>query len=118
VIATIRPHEKTVDRVIEELNLNMEVAFNRESVMVLPSGVGKASGLLAALLRLNLNPDGVVGIGDAENDEPFLRLCGVSVAVANAIESLKDQVDLVTTHEAGAGSAEIIRRIMSGKNLI
>jgi hypothetical protein len=30
-----------ITRLIEELNLDLEVAFNRESIMVLPFGVDK-----------------------------------------------------------------------------
>jgi hydroxymethylpyrimidine pyrophosphatase-like HAD family hydrolase len=40
--------------------------------MVLPSGVNKATGLMAALSELELSPHNVVAIGDAENDLPFL----------------------------------------------
>jgi len=59
----------------------------------------------------------VVGIGDAENDLAFLRLCGFSVAVANAIASLKQQVDLVTRAKSGAGAIEVIDRIIAGDTL-
>ncbi len=57
--------------------------------MVLPAGVNKASGLAAALARLQLSPLNVVGIGDAENDHAFLRACGCAVAVANALLMVK-----------------------------
>jgi hypothetical protein len=33
--------------------------------------------------------ESVVGVGDAENDHAFLRLCGLSAAVANALPALK-----------------------------
>jgi hydroxymethylpyrimidine pyrophosphatase-like HAD family hydrolase len=57
----------------------------KESVMVLPTGVNKGTGLAAALHGLMLSPRNVVGIGDAENDHSFLNLCGCSVAVSNAL---------------------------------
>jgi hydroxymethylpyrimidine pyrophosphatase-like HAD family hydrolase len=56
-----------------------------------------------------------VGIGDAENDEPFLRRCGLSVAVANAIPALKDRVDLVTTAAYGAGVAELVDGLLANQ---
>lgn len=117
VVATVRPHEIEVLELVRQLNLDLEVTFNRESVMVLPSGVDKGTGLTAALARLNVAPAETVGIGDAENDLAFLRLCGYSVAVANAVESLKKEVDLVTRAKNGAGAAEIIGRIISGESL-
>lgn len=117
VVATIRPYEIDVLQLVKEMNLGLDVAFNRESVMVLPSGVDKGTGLTAALAGLGVAPAEVVGIGDAENDLPFLRLCGFSVAVANAIESLKTEVDVVTSAAYGAGVTEIIDGVVAGADL-
>jgi hydroxymethylpyrimidine pyrophosphatase-like HAD family hydrolase len=39
----------------------------------------------------------VVGIGDAENDHALLQMCGCSVAVANALDSVAAEADLVTS---------------------
>ncbi len=114
VLATHRPYETAVEQVIRELSLGIHVALNRESVMVLPGGVDKASGLLEALGRLTIAPSQVVGIGDAENDFSFLRLCGLSAAVANAIESLKQQVDIVARGADGTGVSEIIEQVIAG----
>jgi hydroxymethylpyrimidine pyrophosphatase-like HAD family hydrolase len=86
-------------------------------VMVLPSGVDKGTGLTVALTKLGISPAETVGIGDAENDSAFLRLCGYSVAVANAIASLKKQVDYVTRAKFGAGAAEVIERVIAGADL-
>jgi hydroxymethylpyrimidine pyrophosphatase-like HAD family hydrolase len=57
-----------------------------------------------------------VGIGDAENDYAFLSLCGFSVAVGNAIPSLKERVDLVTSGEAGAGVVEVLQKILASED--
>lgn len=114
VVATIRPHEIGILQLVQQMNLGLDVAFNRESVMVLPSWVDKGTGLTAALVRVGIEPAEVVGIGDAENDLPFLRLCGFSVAVDNAIDSLKEQVNLVTRAHCGTGATEIFDRVASG----
>jgi hydroxymethylpyrimidine pyrophosphatase-like HAD family hydrolase len=108
IVATVRPHEVTVLEAIHELGLEMQVIFNKESVMVLPSGVNKATGLAAALQELGLTPHETVGIGDAENDQAFLELCGCAAAVANALPALKEHVDLVTHGSEGAGVVEVI----------
>src|SRR5437868_15012520 len=81
--------------------------------MVLPSGVNKAFGLKAALKDLGLSPHNVVGIGDAENDHSFLSLCECSVAVANAIPSLKEQADYTTKAENGDGVIELIEQLLA-----
>jgi HAD superfamily hydrolase (TIGR01484 family) len=62
--------------------------------MVLPSGVNKGTGVRAALDELKVSPHDVVAVGDAENDHPFLTLAACSVAVANALPSVKHRVDV------------------------
>jgi hypothetical protein len=81
--------------------------------MVLPPGVNKASGLAPALDDLRLSPHNVVGIGDAENDQAFLRMCGCAAAVANALPSIKEQADIVTSGARGAGVREIAERLVA-----
>jgi hydroxymethylpyrimidine pyrophosphatase-like HAD family hydrolase len=113
VVATVQPNETAVMEVIGDLGLDLQVILNKGSVMVLPASVDKASGLRAALDELALSPDAVVGIGDAENDQAFLALCGCGVAVANALDSLKVGAKHVTRGEAGAGVREIIDSLIS-----
>ena len=73
IVATWEPHETVVLEAIHELGLELQIIFNKGAVMVLPSGVNKATGLAAALEELRLSAHNVVGIGDAENDHAFLR---------------------------------------------
>jgi hypothetical protein len=112
IVATVEPHEKIVLDAIRDFGLELQIIFNKGAVMVLPAGVNKATGLTAGLDELGLSPHNVAGIGDAENDHAFLRLCGASAAVANALPSLKAEADLVTRAARGAGVAELIERIL------
>jgi hypothetical protein len=112
IVATWVPNETTVLQVIRDLGLEMQVIFNKGAVMVLPSGVNKATGLQSALDDLGLSPHNVVGIGDAENDHAFLRLCECAVAVANALPTVKDDADWVTPGARGDGVCELIDRLV------
>ena len=112
IVATWEPNEKLILEAIRELGLELQIIFNKGAVMVLPSGVNKASGLAAALERLQLSPLNVVGIGDAENDHAFLRACGCAVAVANALPLVKEEAEIVTAGARGAGVAELIERLV------
>ncbi|TIU15450.1 MAG: HAD-IIB family hydrolase, partial [Mesorhizobium sp.] len=98
--------------VIKELGLELEIIFNKGAVMILPSGINKATGLAAALEDLRLSPHNVVGIGDAENDHAFLQACGCSVAVDNALAAVKDTADLVTRGARGKGVEELIEKLV------
>jgi HAD superfamily hydrolase (TIGR01484 family) len=112
VIATNEPHARAVSAVLRELGLSHGVVLNKGALMILPSGVDKATGLQAALAELGVSPSHVIGVGDAENDLAFMGRCGWSVAVANALPSVKAQADYVTSGEAGAGVVELINDLL------
>jgi HAD superfamily hydrolase (TIGR01484 family) len=113
IVATWRPHETTAVEVIRDMGLELQVIFNKGAVMILPSGVNKATGLKAALQEMGLSPESVVGIGDAENDHAFLSLCGYSVAVQNALDTIKQEVDWVTSEGHGDGTVQLIRTLIA-----
>lgn len=112
IVATFEPHEGTVLEVIRDLGLELQVIFNKGAVMILPPGINKAYGLEVALREMGASPHNTVGVGDAENDHAFLRMCEVSVAVSNALQAVKDTADFVTAADRGTGVTELIDRII------
>ena len=115
IVATIEPHEHAVLNAIRDLGLEWHVIFNKGSVMALPSEVTKARGLKPALDALGLTTDQTIGVGDAENDQVFLRLCGLAVAVDNALPTVKELADIVTAGARGAGVTELIEDWLAGR---
>ncbi len=113
IVATHEPWQATVLDVIRELGMGHQVIFNKGSVMVLPSGVDKGTGLCATLEEIGLSPHNVVGVGDAENDHAFLQRCEVAAAVMNALPLVKQRADLVTKGEASAGVVELIDELVA-----
>ncbi len=111
ILATWEPHEHVVLEVIKQLGVGYNVIFNKGAVMLLPAGIDKALGLKAALAELQIETGCVIGVGDAENDHAFLQLCGLSVAVSNAIPALKAAAVLVTAADRGRGVTELLHRI-------
>lgn len=112
IVATREPHQEAALEAIQALGLELQVVFNKGAVMILPSGVNKASGLTAALIELGLSHHDVAGIGDAENDHAFLDLCELGAATANALPALKQTADHVTAAEDGAGVREFIGELL------
>lgn len=108
VVATLEPHEITVVKLIRDMGLELQVIFNKGAVMVLPSGVNKASGLKAGLREAGLSIEETVGVGDGENDHALLEVCACGVAVENALTMLKEHADFVTRHPNGRGVRELI----------
>jgi hydroxymethylpyrimidine pyrophosphatase-like HAD family hydrolase len=117
VISTLRAHEQAVREAMSAAPSDLELTFNKEALMLLPRGVDKRSGLLAALTGLDLSPAEVVAVGDAENDLPFLEASGFGVAVANAVPALRRAAALVTAGARGAGVQELIEGLLAGKPL-
>ena len=113
IIATREPYQIAAFKEIRRLGLELEIIFNKGAVMVLPTGVNKATGLGVALDELRLSPHNVIGVGDAENDHAFLSFCGCSVSVANALPALRDRTHLVMLHPRGRGVTELIDLIVS-----
>ena len=112
VVATWSPHETAVLETIRDLGLELHVIFNKGAVMVLPSGINKASGLVAALAELAIPARNVVAIGDAENDHALIDSAAIGVAVANAVPMLRERADLVTVGDHGKGVIELIERLI------
>ncbi|HEV7401522.1 MAG TPA: HAD family hydrolase [Chthoniobacteraceae bacterium] len=113
IVATFEPYDRVVFETIKAQHLELQVIFNKGAVMVLPTGVNKASGLRAAVKALGITTEEVVGVGDAENDHAFLEICGFSVAVSNALDVLKRKVRMVTRGDHGRGVTEMINQWLS-----
>src|SRR5205085_2403023 len=60
IVAAWEPHQDTILHVIHDMALELQVIFNKGAVMVLPTGVNKATGLESALHDLGLSRHNVV----------------------------------------------------------
>lgn len=113
IVATTVRHEASVRAASRELGLELEIIFNKGALLALPRGIDKATGLSAALEELGLSPYDTVAVGDAENDRELLATCGLGVAVANALSSLKGRARWVTPSAEGRGVSELIDRMLA-----
>jgi len=116
IVATKRWNEVTVREELERAGITANIAYNRDSLMVLPVGVDKGSGVLEAVKMLGLGEDGLACIGDGENDAPLLRVADFSAAVANAVDEAKQVADVVCKRSYGEGVVEFIDIILSQEN--
>ena len=63
--------------------------------------------------KLGLSPANMVFIGDDLTDMPVIRYVGFGVAVANAVDEVKQCADYVTTRPGGSGAVrEVIEYIL------
>ncbi len=86
---------------------------NRSWVMFNPAGVSKASGLRAALRSIGVSPSRTVGMGDSYNDIPFLRLCGISFAVGDADQPVRQIASCTTSLPGPAGARQVLQALIN-----
>ena len=113
ITATWEPNEKAALEVIKESGCERQLIFNKGAVMILPPGINKATGLQTLLRNIHYSIHNTVAAGDAENDNSFLQIAECSVAVSNALPSLKALADWTTASPHGKGLEELINRIIS-----
>jgi hypothetical protein len=99
-------------RILGPLAYGMALIPNVDRVMLLPRGVDKGAGLLAALEGLGIPPERCAAVGDAENDVPMLQVAGLGAAVANAVPELRAVADVQLAHPRGRGVAELVERLL------
>ena len=74
----------------------------------------KGQGLLAIAKQAGLDPKFTMAFGDGGNDLSMIRTAGIGVAMGNALDSLKQEADYVTTSVDDNG----IRHALQHFNLI
>ena len=112
-VATWLPNQTALLQAVQDTGLELLIVFNKNAVMVLPTGINKATGLDYALRKLGLSFHEAVGVGNAENDHSFLTRCECAVAVADAVPSIRHLAALVTQNEAGLGVAELVDELIA-----
>ncbi|HUR69767.1 MAG TPA: HAD hydrolase family protein [Candidatus Thermoplasmatota archaeon] len=101
-------HEELLRATLVQAGIDATLIRNRDRVMVLPRGVDKALGVLAALDALGVAPEHAAAAGDGENDVPLLASVGYRVAVGNAVPELKAIAAHVPSQYGGEGLADWI----------
>lgn len=70
------------------------------------------------LKRLRVADEQVCAIGDDVIDLPLLRRCGLAVAVANAVEEVKQAAHYLTARSGGRGAVrEVVELILKTKGV-
>ncbi|MDE5804476.1 MAG: HAD family hydrolase [Lachnospiraceae bacterium] len=76
----------------------------------LPEKSGKIQAILELTKSLNISLSDIVSFGDDINDMEMLQICGVGVAVSNAVADVKAAADCVTLSNDEDGVADWIAK--------
>jgi Cof subfamily protein (haloacid dehalogenase superfamily) len=81
---------------------------------IIPKGTSKGAGLAWLLDYLQVSPDEVLALGDADNDIEMLRMAKIGVAMGNAMPLTKEAADVIVASNDADGVAEAIERFVLG----
>lgn len=104
-----REHATAAVQAVADLGLDCQVVHNRGASMILPAGVTKGTGLVAALADMHRSPHNAIGVGDAENDLALLDAAEVGIAVPDSVPSLLRRADLVLEGGPGNGIPALLQ---------
>ncbi len=82
------------------------------NIEVMGEGVSKGNALEELCRIKNIDPEQVIAIGDNKNDLSMLNYSGYSIAMGNALEEVKSQVDHVTLSNDEDGLALALEKII------
>ncbi|HZW56315.1 MAG TPA: HAD family hydrolase [Nitrososphaerales archaeon] len=99
-----------ITRILRETRLPSKIVLNKDSVMVTPPNVDKGTGVASAVAHYGSTKSiRLTCFGDGENDEALFGPADFSVAVSNAVDSLKIIADFVTSRPGGLGVEDFLR---------
>ncbi len=75
-------------------------------------GVNKATGLDILLKRWSIEPSEVVAFGDSDNDLAMLKMAGLSYAMDNAPQNVKDAADCVAPACTEDGVLQVLEELL------
>ena len=96
-------------RAVEHLGMELADA-ETTSLEISPRGVTKGLGLKTLCSYLGISIEESVAVGDADNDIDVLKTAGLSVAMGNANETVKDLCDVIVADNDHDGIVEVIDR--------
>ena len=82
----------------------------KDNFEIMPAGINKGTALAKLAARLGVPREGVMALGDQENDREMLLWAGYGIAMGNATPQIKQISRFVTNDNARNGVAEAVRK--------
>ena len=112
VVGTWERHAKDLFELVRQHGIDGQIVFNREAVMLLPTGINKATGIQRALEELGRSEHNLVAFGDAENDLPLFALAELAVAARGSVPVVARQAQDTLSQPNGGGVARYIHQLL------
>lgn len=79
---------------------------------LVPLGIDKAKSIDVLLNKLGLTSKQCIACGDGYNDITMIQYAGLGVAMANAVDEVKEAADIITVSNDEDGVAKIVEEYM------
>lgn len=102
-----REARQQIGKQVQDIEITGALSNNIE---VNAKGVNKGRGLLILAEILGIRREEIMAFGDGSNDIEMIRTAGLGVAMANAIDAVKDAADAVTLSNEEDGVAAAVEK--------
>ena len=90
---------------------------NSKTLEILPKGVSKYNSINELAKHLNISNDEIIAFGDGLNDIEMIEKCGIGVAMANALDEVKEKANYVTRkNNEELGVIDFLNAYLNNKN--
>lgn len=110
VVSVNHVYGTEVDQIMQAFP-GLHIVKNIDSLMLLPRGASKATGVKWLMGVYHLTPGNMACIGDAENDVDMRGFCKIMGAVSNALPIVKGESDYICRGSFGTGVREFLEYI-------
>jgi len=118
VIGTWERYAEQALALVRETGAELQIVFNRGAVMLLPTGLNKATGVRRALDELGRSARNLIAFGDAENDLPLFSLAEVAVAARGAMPAVAAMADDQLSRPGADGVAHYISTLLAAGGVV
>lgn len=94
-IAAVLPAREIAEEIAGKNHCRLQTYRGEQMYAFLPQGAGKVQAIRALAEQLQISLEEIAAFGDDKNDIEMLQMCGVGVAVANAVPEAKAAADCV-----------------------
>ena len=100
------PDDSLAVRIADQTGCKLQCYRGERWYSFLPTGSGKTAAIRALSDLSGIGIEDIVAFGDDSNDVEMLKLCGIGVAVANAVPEALESADEVTLSNDEDGVAK------------
>lgn len=111
VFCTTVEEKKALKKKLKVLDITVNDS-ELTALEILPNGVSKASGLKILCGLLDIDIRQTIAVGDSDNDREILKAAGLSVAMGNALQEIKQISDVIVRDNDHNGCVDAIEQYL------